>query len=210
MNRELSGVRADQPSSYRDLEATARTVRGCFDFSMGEAIDPLSLFENLDDIAIRRLNSTTVPLRSGVIALESSEGYTRYDEKLGFLEILASERTYEWLETGHHRGTYFVAHELGHCLLHTDQLVRLAQMPTRQQAAFHRNRALHRPFEDTEWQANAFAAALLMPASGLATIEREVGVLTPALISERFRTSNQAAGYRLESYRRRKSQLLHA
>ena len=78
------------------------------------------------------------------------------------------------------RAGYFVAHELGHCVLHSGQLVRLAQMPTDQQAAFHRasGRIAHKAFEDTEWQANAFAGALLMPAAGLAAFERESGRVT--------------------------------
>lgn len=207
-NRGLTGVRADRPSSYRKLEAVAKSVRKCLRFPMERAIDPLFLFENVDEITIRRHNGATVPLRSGVTALEGSEGYTRYDDRRNFLEILASDRTYEWLETRHHRGVYFVAHELGHCILHADQLIRLARLPARQQAAFHRNRESHRPLEDTEWQANAFAAALLMPASGLAELERETGRLTPSLISRRFRTSSEAAGYRLTSYRKRKALLL--
>jgi Zn-dependent peptidase ImmA (M78 family) len=93
-------------------------------------------------------------------------------------------------------------------LLHTDQLVRLAEMPTQQQAAFHRGRKRHEPYEDTEWQANAFASALLMPAKGLRVLGKENGGLTVSLIAERFAVSPEAAGYRLDLYESRRSELL--
>lgn len=143
-----------------------------------------------------------------MVALENAEGYACYDRKRKVLEILASEQIYARLEDGHPRAGYFVAHELGHCILHTDQLLRLAQMPSQQQAAFHRGRADHQTFRDTEWQANAFASALLMPANGLSKIEKAYGELTESLIVEEFKVSREAAGYRLDLYRRRKSELM--
>jgi hypothetical protein len=208
VTKGLSGVRADHKLSYRDMEKWAAHVRQQLNFPHDQAIDPLRLFEDLHDISIKQRDGTVIPLRGGVIALEDSEGYTRYDGKRKVIEILASERTYGWLEEGHPRATYFLAHELGHCVLHTDQLVRLAQMPTNQQAAFHRGREGHKPYEDTEWQANAFASALLMPASGIAAIEREVFALTPPIIAGRFGVSNEAAKYRLELLGNRRKDLL--
>lgn len=120
----------------------------------------------------------------------------------------ASESTYAWLEEQHPRGAFFVAHELGHCLLHTNQLVRLAQMPTEQQAAFHRGHTDHKPYLDTEWQANAFASALLMPARGLAALEEQYSGLTTSLISDTFKVSWEAATIRLDNFTRRKGELL--
>lgn len=175
MTRGLSGVRADRSWSYRRLEGLAAHVRQQLTLAADEVIDPLRLFEDLHEISISRSDGIEIPLRGGVISLEDSEGYTRYDGDGKVLEILASERTYEWLEQAHPRAGYFVVHELGHCVLHTDQLVRLARMPTEQQAAFHRGREGHRACDDTEWQANAFASALLMPAQGVAALERETG-----------------------------------
>jgi len=143
-----------------------------------------------------------------VIMLEDSEGYTRYDKERRIIEILASDLIYARLEESHPRAAYFVAHELGHCVLHTDQLVRLAQMPTNQQAAFHRGRADHKPYEDTEWQANAFASALLMPAAGMAALEDEGLELDPLFVARRFRVSKEAANYRLDLFRNRRRELL--
>jgi hypothetical protein len=208
MTRGLSGVRADGSWSYRRLEGLAAHVREQLDLRADEAIDPLELFEDLHEISISRSNGVEIPLRGGVISLEDSEGYTRFDGGRDVLEILASERTYEWLEQGHPRAGYFVVHELGHCILHTDQLVRLARMPTEQQAAFHRGRQGHRACDDTEWQANAFASALLMPAQGVAALERQNGGLTVSMIVEGFRVSREAANYRLDLFTARRRELL--
>jgi hypothetical protein len=208
MTRGLSGVRADSSWSYRRLEGLAAHVREQLNLRADEAIDPLELFEDLHEISISRSNGVEIPLRGGVISLEDSEGYTRFDGGRDVLEILASERTYEWLEQGHPRAGYFVVHELGHCVLHTDQLVRLARMPTEQQAAFHRGRQGHRACDDTEWQANAFASALLMPAQGVAALERQNGGLTVSMIVERFRVSREAANYRIDLFTARRNELL--
>ena len=207
MSNPLSGVRADQTFSYRELEKVANRVRAHLKCPPDRPIDTLRLFEDLHEISIQLRDGTVIPFGGGVIDLDS-EGYTRYDRQRHIIEILASEHTYHRLEAGHPRAGYFVAHELGHCLLHTDQLVRLAQMPTHQQAAFHRGRADHRPYEDTEWQANGFASALLMPARGISTIEQVCNRLSPSLIAARFGVSMEAAGYRIKLYQERRSQLL--
>lgn len=206
-NRSLSGVRADHCYSYRKMEALASVVRQQLGIAQDTAINPIELFEDLHEITIGRSGAGDIALGYGVVALEDSEGYARYDRDQDILEILASERTYSWLEDGHPRALYFVGHELGHCILHTDQLIRLAQMPTQQQAAFHRGRKAHKAYEDTEWQANAFASALLMPARGVAALER-VGRLTISAIMDQFSVSREAAGYRLDLYIARKTDLL--
>jgi hypothetical protein len=208
MTTDLSGVRADRGFSYRDLEIFAGEVRDYLGLGRDDGLNALQLFENLDEIKIRTRDGKEVPLRGGVVGLEDSEGYTRYDEQRGVIEILPSELTYSWLLAGLPRAAYFVAHELGHCTLHTDQLVRLAQLPTQQQAKFHRGRADHRHCQDTEWQANAFASALLMPAKGIQTLERKHDGITAGLIAGQFGVSQEAAGYRLELYRARRHQLI--
>jgi hypothetical protein len=207
MPTPLTGVRADQPQSYRNLERVAAFVREKLNFQSDEAIGALRLFDNLDNIRIEPRSGRPIPLGYGVVELADSEGYVKYDSERHIIEVLASEDTYCWLEHGHPRGGYFVAHELGHCLLHTDQLLRLAKMPTAEQAAFHRLKTEHKPYEDTEWQANAFASALLMPAVGLIALEKEHGAISVTEIAERFGVSNEAAGYRLELFAARRRDL---
>ena len=204
----LTGVKADEKYSHKKLESIAANVREVLGFGSGSAIDPLCLFEDLYEISILDAAGRSIPLRSGVIALEDSEGYARYDARKGCIEVLASVNTYRWLEDRHPRAAFFVAHELGHCLLHTKQLIRLAKMPTNLQAAFHRGLADHRPYEDTEWQANAFASSLLMPARGLAALEEQHGHLSTRMIVNTFEVSNEAASIRLATYSQRKGELL--
>ena len=206
MNKH-AGVKADKPYSHKRLEGIANYVREGLNFTSGEAIDPLRLFEDLHELSITDAGRS-IPLRGHVINLEGSEGYTRYDSEKRCIEILAASGTYNWLESGHPRGAFFAAHELGHCLLHTSQLLRLAQMPTNQQAAFHRGRIGHERYEDTEWQANAFAGALLMPARGLAELEKRYGRLSIDLIQDNFKVSREAAGYRLQLFTQRRNDLL--
>ncbi len=208
MANDLAGVRADHRFSYRTLERIANLIREHLKYGPDEPIDTLRLFEDLHEISIKLSDGSVIPFRGGVIALQDSEGYTRYDRGGNVIETLASEETYYRLEAGHARAGYFVAHELGHCVLHPDQLVRLAQMPKHQQAAFHRGRADHKPYEDTEWQANAFASALLMPALGMQKLERAHDRLTPALLTRHFRVSQEAAGYRITLYENRRGELL--
>ncbi len=208
MSKGLSGVRADKKRSYRSLEKYATRVREHLKLGPLDVLDALHLFENLDEISITVNEGREVPFRSGVVSLEDSEGYARYDRSRDVIEILASEQTYEWLEAGNPRAAYFLAHELGHCLLHTDQLMRLAKMPTQLQQAYHRGRVEHQPCEDTEWQANAFASALLMPAEGIQVLEEKFRTINPSLVAMQFSVSMEAARYRVELYRKRRDELL--
>ncbi len=205
-----SGVRADRGYSYQNLEHFAAYVHEQLKFSPTAAINSLRLFEGVDVITVQDGTGQDIPLRGNVIEFEDSEGFTKYDSDRRLIEILASAKTYDWLEQDYPRGGYFVAHELGHCLLHTGQLVRLAQMPVAEQAAFHRGGQLvaHETYRDTEWQANAFASALLMPARGLLALEQKHSGLYPTDIADHFRVSAQAASYRLDLYNNRKHQLL--
>ena len=210
MSQGSSGIRADRGYSYQKIEYVASYVREKLEFSPTEAINTLRLFDGLDNIEVRDGAGQDIPLRGNVIEFEGSEGYTKYDSDRRIIEILASAQTYDWLEQDYPRGGYFVAHELGHCLLHTNQLVRLAQMPVAEQAAFHRGGQVdaHEIYRDTEWQANAFASALLMPARGLLALEQKYSGLRPTDIAKHFRVSTQAASYRLGLFNNRKEQLL--
>jgi Zn-dependent peptidase ImmA (M78 family) len=208
MSSGLSGIRADHKHSYRSLEKMGQKIRRTLEYDPNQPINPLDLFEHLYKVAIKMSDGGLIPLENGVVALEDSEGYTRYDRSKNIIEILASEKTYRHLEMRHPRAAYFVTHELSHSVLHTDQLVRLAQLPTEQQAAFHRGRADHEACQDTEWQANALAGALLMPAKGIQALEAEHNSITVSLLANQFRVSLEAAGYRLDLYQKRREQLL--
>lgn len=206
-----SGVRADSGYSYRKIERLASGVRAMLELTPTAPINTMRLFDR-PDITAKGSSGQVIPLQGGVTELEDSEGFTIYNSDRRIIEIIASVETYDWLEQDYPRGRFFLAHELGHCLMHTDQLVRMAHMPLAQQAILHRSGQLvaHAFYLDTEWQANAFASALLMPAYGLLTLEQEYGDLSPDTIAEHFRVSFEAASYRLCLYLSRKQQLLQA
>ena len=210
MSKAPSGVRADFGYSYRDLERIAAYVREQLSLSPTKPVDALRLFDGLE-ISVRDGMGRDIPVRGNVIELDESEGFAKYDSERRVIEILASTETYDWLEHDYPRGRFFVAHEWGHCLLHTDQLVRIAKLPKDRQAALHHGNEgdEHPIFRDTEWQANAFASAFLMPARGIYALEQDLGdTIDPIEIAEHFGASLEAASYRFEQYTNRKVELL--
>lgn len=208
MAKPLTGVLADHAYSYAKLERLAESVREQLGMPLDAALKPLEFFEDLDELSIQRPSGSSIPLDYAVVELAHSEGYARYDADRKVLDVVASLATYERLAARHPRATFFVAHELGHCILHTDQLVRLARMPTSELAALHRGKTQHPPYMDTEWQANAFACALLMPAAGLVGLEKEYGGLDACDVADRYGVSIESAGYRVENFNGRRAQLL--
>ena len=204
MSRLLSGLPADQSYSYVALERIARSVRGKLGYDPGAAIDASALFDDLIDYKVA-IQSKPVPITTGVAGI-SSEGLTWYDPEHDRMEILVSDDTYYGLIAGKPRAAYCFSHEIGHALLHAGQLYRISQLEE-PAAAFQRGVAKHAAYMDTEWQANAFASALLMPAHGLAALERELGDLQAEDIARRFGTSLEAATYRLELFAERRTRL---
>ena len=105
------------------------------------------------------------------------------------------------------RARFSLSHEVGHVVLHPGELIRLSRIPHREAALARGASAPYPVYQDTEWQANAFSAALLMPAQGLYALEQQ-GVLTSVTIQERFQVSSAAAAIRLKNYQQRSHELL--
>jgi len=125
------------------------------------------------------------------------------------LDVLLSPDTYDLLEAGIPRAAYCLVHEFSHAVLHGNQLRQLAELPQPSQIAFHRG--AHQPhpmYLDTEWQANALAAAILMPARGLSDLEQGPGGLSERVVSARFGVSAKAAQIRINIYQERRETLL--
>ena len=76
---------------------------------------------------------------------------------------------------------FTLAHEFGHMVLHNSEVQGFPRAISRE--------SNHKPFRDSEWQADAFAAELMMPA------ERARG-LSAEEIARRFGVSLQAARIR--------------
>ena len=125
---------------------------------------------------------------------------TRWNSELHVVEVVLSGETYQLLQTDHVRARSTVAHELGHAYLHTDQIIRLAGMSLTSQVAFHRERNGHQACEDTEWQANAFAAAVLIPAEGIERLLNRYGRHRIVEIAENFGVSTESVQYRIQTF----------
>lgn len=61
---------------------------------------------------------------------------------------------------------------------------------------------------DTEWQADAFSAAMLMPAKGLRRLEKLHDELKPSIIVAAYNVSYQAADTRLGVYKNNRADLI--
>lgn len=100
-------------------------------------------------------------------------------------EIIIENQVYEGIYNGHEVGIHMftIAHELGHYFLHTTDTIRL-------------NRNKHRErtpaYMDPEWQANEFAANLLIPESAIKN-----GV-TAAELAKQYKVSKQMASIRIQ------------
>ena len=106
--------------------------------------------------------------------------------------IKLREDVYERAIQGIGRDRFTVAHELGHYLLHDDNNVTLARM--------EKNKKIEH-FRDPEWQANTFAAELLVPLNLIDTQNIYE-------IAENFGVSNQVAEIRLNKLIKQQLMLL--
>jgi AcrR family transcriptional regulator len=107
--------------------------------------------------------------------------------------ILVSEEVWDKLELAAPRCHYArttVCHEIGHAILHVPVLRRRLLLSD---ALARTQRAKLRAYEDPEWQAWAFAGAILMPSITLRMLQAEHNGLTPELISSAFEVSANMA-----------------
>jgi len=116
-------------------------------------------------------NSRSIDLIKVCEELYRNQKYTLViDENLKYLEpneeaktdffektIIIPRKCYDEIEQNIGRARFTLAHEIGHVVLHSNQLSQ--QIGT---AARTTNVLKLKPFESSEWQANYFAAALLM------------------------------------------------
>lgn len=92
--------------------------------------------------------------------------------------IYLREDVYEGVIEGRGRDRFTACHELGHYLLHL-----------KAQIKFHRSAGRLKAYVDSEWQANTFAAGLMMPT------DRLVECQSLDEICARFGVSAKAAAY---------------
>lgn len=207
----LPGFPADQPMSYFKIERAAKGLRQTLEIDLMKPVSGLEVFESLEKYRVRLpdglfgLTPHVTTLPAGVEAearFEAGEG-----DQGGEFCLCLTEDTYDWLESGERpRALFSVGHELGHVVLHAAQLRRLSRFPHSPSALRRARQPQHASYMDTEWQGNAFAAALLMPAPKLRQLEK-AGRLDAITLSEDMGVSYEAAAYRLEAYLKRRELL---
>lgn len=169
------GIKVDRGRSYVEIERVARTVREVL-APAGSATDPLpgmKLFESLDKYRVK-VGDRDFYLSYAVVELPvGTEALTRYDAEKDRIIITLSSRAYADLEQDVPRARFSLGHEIGHAVLHPVELIRLSEIPHYESMMARRVAPNHAACVDSEWQANALAAALLMPARGLAALQQE-------------------------------------
>jgi len=101
------------------------------------------------------------------------------------------------------RARFTVCHEIGHALLHTDQLENITIEESRSLKLCRQKEDIP-SYRSADWQAEAFASALLMPAPTAITIFKEMSaegwadVMIVQAFIERFKVSWKAAEVRLK------------
>lgn len=99
--------------------------------------------------------------------------------------VYITEKIYKMANDGNGFARWTILHECLHHLLHRDQLTALARQDNEP----------HKPYEDSEWQADALTCELLMP---LDLINAD---MTEEEVAEQFGVSPLAARNRLENIR---------
>jgi hypothetical protein len=204
------GVPAYRSQSYASLEKIARRVRSRIapDIAIHDALRGVEIFEGLDGYQVT-VGSGNIPLKYGVESLPLGfEAHAHFSSDEGAIVVAMAEETYGDLEAGVPRALFTLAHEIGHAVLHAQELVDRGLGPP-SAASLARPVAAHRIFLDTEWQANGFASALLIPAEGLRFLENGGANLDEFLLQEQFSVSRVAAEVRLKTYRARRHELTY-
>lgn len=199
--------------SYADIEHQMALVRRCLapDSMPGDALDGLTIFESLGRFAV---SVDGVEIRLAYRVCEDKpfvEGETRFDAPHSEIEVSLTNSSYKALaerSKGMHRAKFCLGHELSHAVLHTRLVCQLGGMSP-DDARTLRRETPHPPYEDSEWQANAGAAAFWMPADALDDM-RARGWLSVWMVARRFNVSYEAARNRLNVFALKAGELVPA
>lgn len=203
-------IPTDIAHSYRTLERTAAAVRVSLGFDPTERLPVRECMGRLSRLEVV-VGPEVLAVAYGVRQLRRGvEGTTYFDPAAKRLEIDLSIETYRALmaspwEEARARFSFF--HELGHAVLHGSQLQQISKMAEAELQARLEAPPILPVCRDPEWQANAFASALMMPAAGLELLAR-AGRLSVEVVRREFQVSRSAAGVRLDIFWERRPELL--
>jgi IrrE N-terminal-like domain len=209
MTTRPPGFRSHQGRTYATIEQLAAFVRKKLNLPGNEPIPGLQLFENIDRYYVQ-VGSQRIPLTYHTGELPPGvEAQARYEKDDNVIALTLSPETYAELERDKPRARFSLGHEIGHIVLHPNELLRLATIPHTTAALLRATAPDHPIYLDTEWQAHAFAGALLMPAAGLAALEARHGRLDLTTVRRTFNVSTPAAEIRLRVFNERRAALLN-
>lgn len=114
--------------------------------------------------------------------------------------LLVDEETYRRVVKGRGRARFTMCHEAGHGLMHAAELRHL--MTSTESMVLYSRRNL-RPNVDPEWQANQFAASILMPVDAMKMVLDEAAGREISDTIYYFKVSRIAAELRINNLRRR-------
>ncbi|MGC4032429.1 MAG: ImmA/IrrE family metallo-endopeptidase [Tepidisphaeraceae bacterium] len=119
--------------------------------------------------------------------------------------MILSEGTYLEAADDQAFARFTIAHEIGHVVLHRDLMMKHFQSSQQGTQCPLFSRGELEPYCDPEWQANEFAAALLMPQAGMISLRQRISnrEVFIGVVVETFKVSYTAASYRVDKLVRR-------
>lgn len=159
----------------------------------------VELFERLRRFKVKGTNGL-VRLDYHVDDLDDGvEAMTRLDDD-AITVVLSTETYCSLADNDGPRSRFTLGHELGHAVLHHEELRRLNE--NLMYAIALRRQPPPPAYKDCEVQANKFASFLLAPTEGMRWAQT-AGEISPDQIAARFGLSNMAAEIRIKTFNSR-------
>jgi hypothetical protein len=196
------------PLGHLEIERAAADVRCAFDLDPLMPIPGWQLFEHIGQLSVVA-GSEKVPVSYGVEESLPTNALACaiYDEKANEISLVLSAQSYDDLERRNgYRARFSVAHEIGHAKLHAERLIQITRIDHTRRAMLRTTTYDTPLFQDSEWQANNFAAALLMPAPGLECLLLQ-HKLQPSRIQRMYRVSFTSAKRRIGTFKHHRREL---
>lgn len=195
----LQGLRASRGLSYLAIERISTDARARLVPHLGPR-DPVNGLALVEELFNHQVDVRGEPYQLQFSVEEELklpvEARCKFNSSDNMLWMELSLRTYLSLEGQNPRALFTVAHELGHLFMHGETLIRRPDQYhnsyDKPPAMERRRRVSHKVYEDTEFQANAFAAAFLMPAQGLTDLRYQKRRRVK-ITQQRFGVSQSAA-----------------
>lgn len=165
------------PLSQKDIDSTANGIRG--NLSLSETMY-FPILEVIDIVMPQVIDGYELHI---LTKIEMGNDLGRTYPKQHVIQL--REDVYDGLNAGNGMARFTAAHELGHFVLHQDE------------SPMQRGDSVWPPYMDSEWQANAFAASLLMP---MTLVEK---CSSPIDVENHFGVTMTAAKIRWKSYQKK-------